>query len=215
MNNKSFLVLAVGILSVFFIGLYMYYRSAETLAPNPIVAISSEYFVRPHSQSMGNKESKVLVVEWFDPECESCREIHPIFKKIIADYKDKVHFVSRYMPYHANSMFAASALEESKEFGKYEAALDLLFEKQPEWGDHHNPRPELIAAYLEKIGIPKKNLEKEALIKKHQEKILLDQSDGQKVGVTGTPEFFVNGVIVGELSDRAIRQAIEIALSTK
>jgi protein-disulfide isomerase len=157
--------------------------------------------------------ARVMVVEWFDPECESCRAIHPIFEKIVSDYKDRVHFVLRYMPYHAGSMVAASALEEAREHGKFDEALNLLFEKQPEWGDHHQPRPELIPTYLVSLGIPKNKLEREYLLKKHSEKIRMDESDGKSVGVRGTPTFFVNGMMLQELGDRPLRAAIDSALN--
>ncbi len=117
------------------------------------------------------------------------------------------------MPYHPNSMFAAAALEEARELGKFEQALDLLFENQPEWGDHHAPRPELIPNYLASIGIPIERLERDILIRKHSTNILLDQANGKKVGVTGTPTFFVNERMLQELGDKPLRDAIDLALA--
>src|SRR5688572_8176775 len=32
-------------------------------------------FVRPHSRRMGPQDAKVTVVEFVDPECETCREM--------------------------------------------------------------------------------------------------------------------------------------------
>lgn len=175
--------------------------------------VPQESFVRAHSPSFGNSLARVTVVEWFDPECESCRSIHPAFKKIIESYSDRVHFVLRYMPYHRGSMFAATALEEARELGKFEEALDLLFEKQPEWGDHHQPRPYLIPTYLATLGISKDKLDREYLLKKHGEKIRIDEADGKRVGVRGTPTFFVNGQALSELGDQPIRDAIDSALN--
>src|SRR5690606_25364571 len=111
----------------------------------------ADLFVRPHSPVYGNSIARVTVVEWFDPECEACRIVHPIFKNIIAQYKDRVRFVLRYMPYHRNSLYAASVLEEAREFKKFDQAMDILFAKQREWGDHHHPRPELIVDYVSQL----------------------------------------------------------------
>lgn len=173
---------------------------------------TAEKFARPHSTTYGNSMGRVAVVEWFDPECEACRAMHPIFKKIVTEYQDRVRFVLRYMPYHENSMFAATALEEAKEHGKYDQALDLLFEKQPEWGDHQQPRPELIATLLASVGVPKDRLDRAALEAKHGAKIRQDEADGKDVGVQGTPSYFVNGVLVQELGEAPLREAIEAAL---
>lgn len=173
----------------------------------------SEHFIRPHSYRVGNSMAKVTVVEWFDPECESCRAVHPIFKQIITDYQDRVLFVFRYMPYHQGSIFAASALEEANELGKFPEALTLLYEHQPVWGSHHAPRSDLIPSYLTPLGIPPERLEKEYLITKHLKNIETDKADGETVGVSGTPTFFVNQAKIRGLDDESIRAAIETALS--
>jgi protein-disulfide isomerase len=210
MKNKMFILIALFIAVGGFALLLSQKKSEVTAAPAPVPKDVS--FIRPHSPSFGNTMGRATVVEWFDPECESCRVIHPIFKKLVSEYKDRVNFVLRYMPYHGNSMFAASALEEAREFGKFEEALDVLFDKQPEWGSHHDPRPELIPEYLAKLGIPKEKLEREYLINKHGHKIKMDEADGKAVGLRGTPTFFVKGEEVSELGEAPLRQAIEAAL---
>lgn len=211
MRNKVFVVAAVlSAVVAFFVFKFYSAPPAETAAPE--VTTSAESFVRAHSPTFGNTMSRVTVVQWFDPECESCRMVHPIFKKIVEQYKDKVHFVLRYMPYHQGSMYAASALEEARELGKFEQALDLIFEKQPEWGDHHAPKPELILTYLATLGIPADKLEREYVINKHGEKIKIDEADGMRVGVRGTPTFFVNGQMLRELGEQPLINAIEAAL---
>lgn len=212
MSNKSF-VLAVVIAGVLaFLG-FKYFAENEVVQQSPVPPSAAESFVRAHSPTFGNTMGRVTVVQWFDPECESCRMIHPTFKKIVEDYKDRVHFVLRYMPYHQGSMYAASALEEARELGKFEEALDILFEKQPEWGDHHNPRSDLIPSYLAPLGIPKEKLEREYVIEKHGKKIKIDEADGMRVGVRGTPTFFVDGQMLRQLGERPLRDAIEGALA--
>lgn len=212
MKNKIFIVIVgIAVVAGFF---FMKNQSPENLpgAPTPPTPSAAVNFVRPHSPSFGNTLGRATMVEWFDPECEACRVIHPVVKKIIDDYKDRVHFVFRYMPLHGNSLYAAAVLEEARELGKYEEALDLLFEKQPEWGDHHQPRPELIPGYLAQLGIPKESLVKENIIKKHREKVDIDERDGADAGVRGTPTFFVNGKMVHGLSEAALRAALDEAL---
>lgn len=171
-------------------------------------------FIRPHSPRFGNSMGRVTVVEWLDPECEACRAMHPVVKKIISEYSDRVLFVIRYMPYHQGSMFAASALEEARELGKFEEALSVLFDKQPEWGNHQQPRPDLIPTYLIKLGIPADRLDRDKLIAKHGDKIRMDQEDGNKVGVQGTPSFFINEKPLRELGGDQLRAAIEQELAS-
>ncbi len=220
MTNRLFIFIAVVVAVMIF--LVMSINTERPTAPTSITNVETStpdtvnagapLFVRPHSPSMGSTMSRVTVVEWFDPECESCRRFHPIFKKIVAKYSDRVHFVLRYMPYHHNSLYAASALIEAAEVGKFEQALDILFEMQPEWGDHHNPKPELIPEYLSKLGIAKDKLVPEDIIKKHGEKVKIDEDDGNRLGVQGTPTFFVNGQPLDHLDEETPIAKIEAAL---
>lgn len=222
------MVFVIGAIAAAIVGLtaLAYYTNAtsrtvpvqnETTAQKatPVKAPSADrsILVRWHSPSFGNKSAGVTVVEWFDPECEGCRAVHPAFEKIMFDYSDRVHFVLRYMPFHKNSLYAASVLEEARELGKFKEALTILFQRQPEWARHGAPRPDLIPAFLEKLGIPKEKLERTYVIQKHAAKIKLDEEDGLKVGVRATPTFFVNGEILSELGEEQLRAAINKALT--
>lgn len=211
MKNKIF-VLVVVVLSIagFF---FLKNKSGEAPASAPALPTAAfENFIRPHSPSFGNRMARATVVEWPDPECEACAAMHPIVEKIIGEYEERVHFVIRYMPFHVSSVYAACALEEARELGKFDEAMDTLFKNVGEWGDHHHPKPELIPVLLEKIGIPKDKLEREYLIQKHSKKVEIDQADGQLVGVRGTPTFFVNGQMLDQLGEEPLRAAIEEAL---
>jgi protein-disulfide isomerase len=199
-------------------GFSIWSRTAES--PQPVAqspasakpATSPFAFVPGQSASYGNMMARVVVHEWLDPECEGCRAMHPIFKKIVTDYSDRALFVVRYMPLHKNSLYAAAILEEARELEKFDQALDILFEKQPEWGSHRDPRPQLIPTYLEPLGIPREKMERSYVIRKHSAKIKRDEDDAVRAGVTGTPSFFVNGRKVPTLSEDALRRAIETAL---
>ena len=211
MKNKIF-VLAVIVIAI--AGFFLLKNKADNapVETSILPTIAPENFVRPHSPSFGNRLARATVIEWLDPECEACAAMHPIFKKIIRDYEDRVHFVIRYMPFHGNSLYAASALEEARELGKFDEALDTLFKNVGEWGDHHHPKPELIPELLTKLGIPKDKLERDYVIKKHSHKVDMDEADGKLVGVRGTPTFFVNGQMVRELGEEPLRAAIEEAI---
>ena len=139
--------------------------------------------------------------------------MHPVVQQVFNEYPGKIRLVYRYMPFHKNSMFAASALEEAREQGKFEEALAILFENQPEWGSHEQPRPDLIPVYLGKLGIKADSLDRAAVIGKHGFKIEIDRSDGMKVGVSWTPTFFVNGRKLLKMGYDPLKRAVEQALS--
>ena len=156
-----------------------------------------------------------LWVEFLDPECESCRVMHPYLKAILKEYEGRVHYILRYMPLHGNSVYAASMLEAAREQGKYWEALDALFEQQPAWADHHTPKPELVPQILGKLGLDVERLNADAKNPAIAARIEQDRKDGQQLGVRGTPTFFVNGRMLDELGDGPLRQAIESVLGAK
>jgi protein-disulfide isomerase len=209
MNNKKFLLIAVAVVIAGFIALT--FINQEPPAPE-VKRVSSETLIKFHSPTKGAKEAPVTIVEFLDPECEACRAMHPILKQLLQEYEGKVRLVIRYMPLHTNSVYAAAVLEEARELGKFEEALDILFQKQPEWGNHHNPMPELIPGYLEGLGISKERLARETVIAKHNAIIEIDKADGLSVGANRTPTFFVNGVILDRIGYDPLKTAIETEL---
>lgn len=185
-------------------------REAEVAAqppPNPAV------LVRPHSRSLGPTNAKVTVVEFFDPECETCRAIHPAVKRLMAQYKDHVRLVLRYMPLHGNSVYAASALEAAGEQGRYWEMLEALFEQQPRWGDHHAPKPELIPEIAAQVGLDMSAFNRTVNSTGHKALIDTDRKDGLSLGVTGTPTFFVNGKMLERLDYSELKAMIDKELT--
>ena len=211
-KNKLFLVSVAVLLVGAFIFAAKFTTNQKEKDPTAPSAWVLEALHRSDSYSYGDVAAPVTVTEFFDPECEACRAFHASVNKLMGEYEGKVRWIYRYMPYHANSMYAASVLEEARAHGKFPEALSVLFDAQPEWADHAKPRPELIAPLVAKLGIPIELLAKETVISKHQAKILRDQTDGQRVMVTGTPTFYINGRPLFNLGYEPLKAAIERAL---
>tara|TARA_X000000950_G_C13864544_1_gene640147 strand:+ start:1329 stop:1982 length:654 start_codon:yes stop_codon:yes gene_type:complete len=174
---------------------------------------SSEIFIRDHSPRFGNKDAKVFLIEYLDPECESCRVFYPKIKELLKKYEDKVQLVVRYAPFHGNSKIAIRALEAARAQGKYWEAIELLFKRQPEWGDHHNPRIEMIFEILPEVGLDMDELKKEMNNPKYDDIINTDLSDLRILDVRGTPTFFVNGKIPGGFGIEYLEALIKSEIS--
>ncbi|MFN7904667.1 MAG: DsbA family protein [Pseudobdellovibrionaceae bacterium] len=215
MNKNKIFLISVVVIAVVVFGLFALLSKTEKTQEAQIVqtSIDPSLLIREHSPIKGSLDAKVTIVEFLDPECEACRAMHPIMKTLLKEYDGKVRLVIRYMPFHGNSLLAASALEEAKELGKFDEALDKLFERQPEWADHRYPKPELIAVILKEIGISEKQLDNTYLVKKHRGKVDIDEADGAKLGVRMTPTFFVNGEMLSNIGYDPVKQAIEKALA--
>lgn len=177
--------------------------------------IAPEQLVRPDSPVLGPADAKITLVEFYDPECESCAAFSPIVKKIMKDHDGKIRLVARYMPLHPNSIAAANFSEAAAEQGKFWEAREMLFQKQPEWGERHGapstaPKvdiPKLFESYAKELGLDVAKVSKAIKENSFAAKIERDKKDGQSIGVRKTPQFFVNGrelVTFGESSLRAL-----------
>lgn len=179
--------------------------------------ISPETLVRPDSPTLGAADAPVTLVEFFDPECESCASFSPVVKKILKDYDGKLRLVSRYMPLHPNSVPAATLLEAAGEQGKYWQAQQLLFQKQPEWGERHGapasaPKPDvnaLFEKYAMELGLDLEKVNAAIKENRYRAKLQRDLQDGQTLGVRQTPTFFVNGRRLARFSEADLRALIE------
>jgi protein-disulfide isomerase len=194
-----------------------FYQGAkqEEIATKVASGPGPEVFVRPHSHTLGPKDAKVTVVEFLDPECESCRAMYPIVKQVMGLYSGQVRLVIRYMPLHPNAVAAASALEAAGEQGRYWEMLELMFLKQPEWADHHAPKPELLPEYARQVGLDMAAWSKSAADPAQRKKIDQDHADGRLLGVNGTPTFFINGKELERLGPEPLKAAIDAALAAR
>jgi len=188
-------------------------RQKEEVAAAAKPPASTSALVRPHSRTLGPADAKVTVVEFFDPECESCRAIYPAVKAMLKPYQGKVRLVLRYMPMHGNSVYASSALEAAGEQGKYWELLEALFEQQPRWGSHHAPKPELIPEIAAGVGLDMAAFNRTVNSAAHKALIETDKTDGLSLGVNGTPTFFVNGRMLQRLDYGELQAMIDRELA--
>jgi protein-disulfide isomerase len=228
MKNKMFLI-AVVVCGIF-LAAFMYLKDKfnqpspinqyETENSEPgvsfkVVPADQSLLIKSHSPMKGAFAAKVTVVEFLDPECESCSAMYPIVKKIYEEYKSHIRLVVRYMTYHKNSKYVANILEGARAENKYWEALELLFQTQDQWANHHNPNPELIPEILKPLKLNIKKIISDAKSGKYDKQIIEDFEDGKKVGVNGTPTFYVNGIQVQDLGYEPLKNEIEAKLNQK
>jgi len=178
--------------------------------------INPEQLVRPDSPTLGAADAPVTIVEFLDPECESCRAFNPTVKKLLKDYDGKVRLVVRYMPLHPNSLSAATFTEAAGEQGKYWQAQEMLFQKQPEWGTKHG-QPSggqadvntLFKKYAMELGLDLNKIDDAFAENRYAAKLERDKKDGQSLGVRQTPTLFVNGRKLARLGEADLKALID------
>ena len=82
------------------------------------------------------REQRVVLVEFFDPACETCREFHPYVKELLAAHPGKVRLVLRYAPFHQGSDTMVLILEAAGRRGRFWETLEVMYATQPQWASH-------------------------------------------------------------------------------
>lgn len=210
MQNKKLVLGSLVALIVLFIGLASFYKSNEVKEDEKKVLSKSDLLIREHSIKFGENKKNISVVEFVDPECESCAMFHPILRKLYKEYHEDIQLVVKYIPNHLNSKFAIRILEASREQNKYEEVLSVIFEKQPLWAQHNNEKPELLWEFLSTIPDLDMNKLKEDSKNPKIDKIMeIDSSDARELQVRGTPTIFVNGKRLAVLSQKDLFDLVE------
>lgn len=167
----------------------------------------------------GDKNSKVVLVEYGDFQCPGCGGVYPTVKELKEKYKDKIAFVFRNMPLsqiHPNARAAASAAEAAGLQGKFWDMVDLLYTNQSAWEKlSSNDRTNFFVSYAERLGLNKDQFTSDMSSDKVVKKIRFDTALAKKVNVTGTPTFILSGQTIDQptWSDSAkFSEAIEKAL---
>jgi protein-disulfide isomerase len=211
---KILVLIGVVVLIAAMVGARYYQESVQSVRKS---TAADGPLVRPDSPTLGPADAPVTMVEFLDPECESCRAFYPIVKQILKDYDGKVRLVVRIMPLHLNSMLAATFTEAAGEQGKYWEMQETLFRRQPEWGERHGEPHSvpiespavLFEKYARGLGLDVEKIKSAVAQNRYAAKLERDKSDGQSLGVTRTPAFFVNGRQLARFSEQDLRSLID------
>jgi protein-disulfide isomerase len=158
--------------------------------------------------SKGSESAKVTLVVFTDFECASCGPRHAAFERLVSEYGDRVRLVVRDFPLfqHGNAQKAAEAAEAAREQGKYWEYVAILFQNSS------SLQPDKLKEYATRAGLDRAKFDAALDSGKFAEKVQRDLLDGQKVGVSGTPAVFANGMPVKDSSYEGVKAAVEAAL---
>ena len=212
--NKSTIVLVAGVGLALAFGVATWlYRGVEADRIEAIATAVDSPLERPHSRSKGPADAKVVIVEFFDPACETCRSFDPFVKNLLAENPGRVRLVLRYAPFHAGSEEVVKALEAAGQQGRYWETLEVLYKTQPLWASHHDPRPEAIWQFLPNAGVDVDQARRDAADPKMEEIVQQDLADGRSLGVRKTPGFFVNGKPLVRFGSAQLRSLVETEIA--
>ena len=167
-----------------------------------------------HLPVKGNKNAKVTIVEFADFRCPFCQRLHqdtilPLIKEYVDTGKAKLAY-RHYAFLGPASTLAANAAECANEQKLFWEMHDYLFENQPPESDTSMFTVENMTQVAGTLGMDTELFRSCLDSGTYDEAVSKDMSEGQKVGVSGTPTLFINGIrIVGAQPYLSIKSVID------
>lgn len=181
---------------------------------------SSKIILKAEDLILGNPNAPVTFLEYSDFQCVFCaqffRNSFPLLKSEYID-TDKIRFIHRdFILYGQESILAANAARCAGEQGKFWEYHNLLFQKQRGISSGTFSL-ENLKKFGGELHLDREKFEKCVDGVRYEKKIKESTAEAKKkLGVWGTPSFFINqsGPIFGSLDYRKFKILIDNALAS-
>jgi protein-disulfide isomerase len=175
-------------------GRYVVFGEVEDVTSDPFAEIAKKIKTEGEP-SEGPADAKVTIVEYSDFQCPYCARAHSTIDQVMKEYKGKVRLVYKNFPLGFHKFAEPAAIAAECVYEQDPAAFwklyDYYFTNQQQLNPD-NIKDKTLEA-LKGSKVDKAKFTECFDNKKTLAKVQADQAEGQQVGVTGTPAFFING----------------------
>jgi len=161
-----------------------------TLKPPPVFRAKLSVDGAPFK---GSAAAPVTVVKFEDFQCPYCKRAQATLAELTSRYGKKVKLVHRDFPIsniHPLAWKAHEAARCASEQGKFWPYHDLLYSNAPK------ASVEDLKAYAQQAGLTMPAFDQCLTSGKYKALIQKDLDEGARLGVNGTPTFFINGRVL-------------------
>lgn len=161
-------------------------QQLEEQFKNPVNVEIGDSYVK------GPKDAKVTIVEFSDFQCPFCKRGKETMDQLLKMYPNDVKLVFKNLPldFHPQAKPASKAALAAGKQGKFWEMHDALFENQRELGDA------LYEKKAKELGLNVEQFKKDMASPAVDKQVEVEKAQAEKLGIRGTPGFFVNGVAV-------------------
>lgn len=166
----------------------------------------SEVQITEHDHVRGQPDADVLIIEYGDFQCPYCARAHPTLAGLQKQYGERIALVYRHLPLgmHPYAETAAEAAEAAGAQGKFWEMHDTLFAHQAQMA------PAQLPLLAQGLGLDASRFDADLAARAHRERVRAQAEEGQALGASGTPSFFINGERYEGDSDReSLTAAVE------
>lgn len=176
----------------FLSGLQQKHKVEIKMEKPPVARV--EISVGPEDPCLGPEKAAVTLIEFTDFQCPYCGRARATIDQVLKTYKEDVRYCYRDFPlgFHQDAQTAGiasqCAFEQDAEKGwKYFRAL---FDNQ------RALKPDNLKKYAQDAGLDAKGFNQCLDSQKYADEVQQDFAEGSKAGISGTPGFFVNGILI-------------------
>ena len=179
----------------------------EILISAPRLPVSIENAYR-----RGPADAPVTLVEFSDFQCPFCKRVQPTLESLFDEYEGKISWVYKDLPLtsiHPDAVGAAEAARCAGDQGKFWEYREALFAESRVTKQVH---PKIVEA----LDLDKVAFEECLSTKKYNEAVQADGAEAQSLGISGTPAFVVNGILLsGAQPKKAFVRIIDAELAAR
>ena len=137
----------------------------------------------------GSADAEVAIVEYSDFQCPFCARAVPTLNQILETYDGRVKLVYKHLPLriHPEAQPAAAAAEAARLQGKFWEMHDKIFAGHRELSDAK------YVQWAQELGLDVERFERDRKSEAVRARIARDEEEASRLGVGGTPAFFING----------------------
>jgi protein-disulfide isomerase len=146
----------------------------------------------PADHAQGAEQARVIVVEYGDFECPSCKVAAATPFLLMDRYPGKVRFIFRHFPLeeaHPHALLAAEAAEAAGAQGKFWPMYELLFRNQA------HLKGKDLQRYAVDLGLDPARYAADMSEHAYLQKVRKDIDSGRRSHIRATPAFFLNGTV--------------------
>lgn len=138
----------------------------------------------------GSEKAKVTIVKFEDFQCPYCKTVQPTFNELLKRYDGKIRVVHKDLPLdaiHPQARPAAEAARCAGEQGKFWDYHDKLYANGAKF------TVEELKSAAKEVGLNVEGFDQCFASGKFKGAVQKDLLEGAKLGLNGTPAFFING----------------------
>jgi len=173
--------------ALFFKSLRSKAKVVTYLKPPPVfreeISVAGEPFKGP-------EKAPVTIVKFEDFQCPFCKQVQPTFNELLSRYDGKVRLVHKDLPLeslHPQARQAAEAARCAYEQGKFWEYHDKLYANSPK------ASADDLKSYAKEVVLNGDSFDRCFVSRRYKAVVQQDLNEGARLGLTGTPTFFING----------------------